>query len=98
MKLDEWTGFQLDSALALRFDLEEKEFTLSIVDALLEGLANVSRSMGAKVRRGVRQKLIDNMYDERQKQIASGDLPTLDEALLVFGARAGTIIERRKKT
>lgn len=91
LDLDEWTGFQLDTALAVKYDLEEKEFILELHDSILEYLVNVMRSMGAKAKKPPRKKLLEQMKEE-------SELPHISSVLAGIGmGKAGIIVERTKK-
>lgn len=93
LELDEFTGYQLDTAMALRFDLKDKDFTLDIVDQILTGMENIMRSQGAKVKKRKKRKRF--IPEQKQKDVVNKHdpnyVPTVDE-LLKAHKRNGTII------
>lgn len=95
---DNWTAFQVDSALAQRGELEDNEKVNRAVDTIVEALANVgnqlARTLGAKsdiIKVKPRPRELEPNYDFMQKK---DELPTLDQAIQALGGK-GTIVERK---
>lgn len=94
LQLDEWTGFQLDAALATKFDVEDKDFLLDVIhDLIIPAIDNVVRASGAKMKqRPKRKKLIDQLRGT--PKFDPNYIPTVEEVLSSLGNKAGTIIKR----
>lgn len=58
LKLDEWTGFQFDAAIALKYYLKEEERKNDSVSVILDGIGNVCRGLGMKVKKRSKKPLI----------------------------------------
>lgn len=86
MELDEWTGFQFDSAVALKYHLQEENHKLSQLDVVMDGIANVCRGLGMRVSKK-KQKPISSSKNE-PKPVA--------QVLQELGG-PGVAIERIKK-
>lgn len=65
-----------------------------MIHKLLEGMVMVARASGAKAKIQPRKKLIDETPKTGKND--PNYVPTVEEALMMFGAKAGTIIERGK--
>jgi len=84
--VDEWTAFQLDSALAQAGENRDREFIISLVESINDHLINVMRSTGAKV------KTKPNRNQPKEKLEGR----PLAEVLQMIGG-AGTVVNIKPK-
>ena len=87
LELDEWSGFQLDSALALKADRAEKELLTDIISAIRDDLKIIMRGLGVKVKETRRPK---------REPIDNGEIPPLEEVLASLGGQ-GVVLAQHKK-
>lgn len=90
--MDEWTGFQLDYALAYRFSLEDQDFVRLQTYQIMTGFAGLAKAMGAK---GAKvEKFKPQIPDEIEfKKRDPNYIPTVEEAILAFGGK-GVVMKR----
>jgi hypothetical protein len=87
IKLDEWTGFKFDSAIALKYYFQDEERKNDIVSVILDGIGNVCRGLGMKVSKSVRKPLINKKEEPK----------SLDQILYELGGKGVVIEDRRTK-
>lgn len=85
---DEFTAYQIDSVLALKYEREDREFTIKIVEAIRSDLENVMRALGAKVKK--------KQTPSKQLPKPSGELPRLKDVIAALGGR-GVVLQYNKK-
>lgn len=84
---DDWTAFQLDSALAFEGEQRDREFVISLVESINDHLVNVMRALGAKVRKKPKQ--------EKKPQQQIKEDATVEEVLALIGG-SGTVVNYKK--
>ena len=88
--LDEWTGFQLNSALAMRGWLEDREREVTYLDEIREMLALLCKVWGAKVS-FKKQRGKSRLWEARD------DIPDASQVLAGWGGISkGTVVRKGK--
>lgn len=85
---DNWTAFQLDSALAFEGEKRDREFLISLVESVNDHLLNVMRALGAKVKKRPKS-------ENKPKIIEDGS--SLDTVLSLIGG-SGTVVNYKNAT
>jgi hypothetical protein len=80
LDLDEWTAFQFDSSLALKYFLEERKTKIGDLEIIMDGISNVCRGLGMKVK-----KMPKKRESIPIKPVDSDKIPKLKNLLAIFG-------------
>jgi len=85
MELDEWTGFQFDSAVAMKYYLQEEEADISKLDVIMDGISSICKGLGMKVSK------------KKRKSISGKDEIQPIGIVLAEHGGPGIVIEKSKK-
>ena len=80
---DKFLAFQLDSALAVKFDKEDRELDYKMLENVNKHILLVCKGLGMKI----------SQSKKRETKVPDGELPSLEEMLVVLGGN-GTVIEK----
>lgn len=97
--LDPWAGFQLDTALAFKYDLEDKDFILNQIDQIISGFNMIAKVLGAKgvkplpKRKPLEQKIKEEIEKNRDIIKSNDGVPTINQLLGVYGGK-GVVLNK----
>lgn len=91
LDLDSWTGFQLDLALAVRYDLQDKDFIRLQTHEIITAIGSLMKAMGAK---NINFPVFKETVPSERDKIPDPDyIPTVDEIISVYGGK-GTVLKK----
>ena len=86
--LDSYQAFQLDVALAMKYDLTEQDERLDMLETIVFGIENLIRVQGGKIaKRKPRQHIVQEKQGDRD------ELPLLDDILASIGGDGNVIVK-----
>lgn len=86
---DPWTAYQVDMAIAIKEDRQEKEIHAKTVEAIRGDMVNIMRALGAKVRTRPQSNPSPPSHQD-------DEIPPLKEVLAALGGK-GTVIKYNKR-